>query len=107
MKTLLLAALLGLAACSSAEEEPDGVLPRQQFVALLIDMELTEAYMSLKITREEAGRDDVYKAYKAVFEKHNVDEAQFEQTMEYYARDRASLQSVYAEVMDSVMARKQ
>jgi hypothetical protein len=104
MKPFILYTLLALTAtaCSSDHEELPDVMSRDAFVALLIDMERTEAFATLLIVENRAGRDEIYQLYKQVFEKHNIDEKMFERTMLHYSANRQLLHDIYNQVLDSL-----
>ncbi len=104
MRNLLLFFILVLSSCSEPDEIREQILPKKEFVSLLIDLELTEANTSFLIVEDEIGRDQTYMAFKAVFEKHQVSQEEFRRSMAFYAARRELIYAIYEEVMDSVMA---
>lgn len=91
-----------LVGCSSHSQEVPDVMSREAFVSLLLDMERTEAFATLLIVENRAGRDEVYQLYKSIFDKHAIDEDMFERTMLYYSGNRQLLHDIYGQVLDSL-----
>ncbi|GAB3840114.1 DUF4296 domain-containing protein [Hymenobacter jeollabukensis] len=113
MKNLLRTALLALAPvllsqCDRPEEQvpPVKLLPREQMVSLLVDMHITEARVEASRLPHDSARVLFREQAKAVYWRHETDEATFRENMRYYATHGKDLEEIYATVVDSIQARQ-
>lgn len=81
-----------LVSCSNRNKLPDAdveVIPREQMVRLMAEMELTEAL--LKNHQVKMSRDSVNllsrKYYDSLYNKYGVTQAQFDGNLKYYQAD--------------------
>ncbi len=93
--------LLSLQGCNS-EAPPKGVLPEEKMVEVLIDIQLTEGIAgALPITYDSS--QVLYRLLEQeVFEKHEVEDSVFTQSMIYYLQYPAKMDAIYARVVDSL-----
>ncbi len=84
--------LILLLSCSSRNLQPEAgleVIPREQMVRLMAEMELTEAL--LKNHQVKMSRDSVNlltkKYYDSLYNKYGVTQAQFDNNLKYYQSD--------------------
>ena len=96
---LLVVVLLG--ACSS-KEVPKEILTPGQMVPIFLDVYLAEGKVNdLKIKRDSSmALFEVYEQY--IFEKHNVADSIYRQSMSYYYDHPDQLEMIYETVLDSL-----
>jgi hypothetical protein len=77
-------------------------LNKEQMIAVLIDMHLTEA--ALRIKPQETSQNDMYANhyYTALFRKHKTTKEDFNDAMLYYKNDLVTLNNIYMKVVDSL-----
>ncbi|MEB2781939.1 DUF4296 domain-containing protein [Algoriphagus sp. C2-6-M1] len=107
MKRLLLLSfyILALASCG-ASNKPEGLLPRDKMVEVLIDIHLTEGLTSALPVAYDSSKVLYNLLEKDVFLKHDVSDSVFTQSMLYYLRDPAEMERIYSRVVDSLMVRE-
>jgi hypothetical protein len=100
--TVLIAILSG---CKN--DRPPGVLSREQYAALLIEVYLTEAKFSqLPITSDSTMR--LYLAHEPeLLKKFGLNDSTLAVTYEYYTNHPKELEMVYTAVVDTLSLREQ
>jgi hypothetical protein len=100
--TILIAFLSG---CKN--DRPPGVLSREQYAALLIEVYLTEAKFSqLPITSDSTMR--LYLAHEPeLLKKFGLNDSTLAVTYEYYTNHPKELEMVYTAVVDTLSLREQ
>lgn len=95
-----------LAACSQADTEPEGLLPRDTFVQVLADLQLVEARIHQELMLQPVSRipSDTYA--QEVFARRGVSEAAFKESFAYYAADNAGMTAIYEAVIAELSQRK-
>ncbi len=101
-----LSLLLLLSACGGQETEkrdrPDNVLPKDDFIRVMVDLHLVEA-MSRQgklLGEEQDPFMDAY--YQDVFDHHGITRAQFDTTFTWYRADMKEMKSVYEATMNEL-----
>ncbi len=91
---------------SCAEETPPGVLERNRFRDLLIQIHLAEGKMMLA----NPNTNEAYRMFngnaKSIYKKYNTDSATFFRSFEFYAKDTKTLDLIYQEVVDTLSLRE-
>lgn len=99
--------LLGFLACGEEEiPPPDNLLPREQFVEVMVEVQLIEAVFNQNMIRSDEPQRRIARYYKETFERLGVDRKAFEATHTWYHRKPELLQEVYDEVI-SVLSQRQ
>lgn len=97
MKKILLF-IFALAAVIACDKEASHILSSGKMEDVLYDYHLAQAMI------EELGADDrdkLSQAYiDAVFEKHNITEAEFDSSLVYYNRDAVTLEKIYKNIQE-------
>lgn len=97
--------LLFLASCGSGTK-PEGLLSEDKMVEVLVDIHLTEGITSALPVAYDSSRLLYNLLEKDVFLKHEVSDSVFTQSMQYYLRDPADMENIYARVIDSLVVRE-
>ncbi|PWJ44663.1 uncharacterized protein DUF4296 [Sediminitomix flava] len=97
-----------LTACDSKPEAPEDILPEDKMKAILIDMHLAEASVSVQNQAPAKGTALYEKLEKEIFVTHAVDSAVFNKSQQYYLEnDLEAMQSIYKQVTDSLKSRQE
>jgi hypothetical protein len=81
---------------------PDDLVERDTFILILQELTVIETYVQNTYTHVSVYKELMEKSGEAIFRKHKVTPAQFERTMNYYGTHQSELQSIYAQVLDSL-----
>jgi hypothetical protein len=100
---LFFSVILFLSACGNAT--PDGVINKDDMVAVLTDVHITDGRM---LNMSQAA-DTLYKygrgRYQAIFQKYHTDSTQFKKSYRYYAVHPAELTLIYDKVLKNLQAK--
>ena len=67
---------------------------------------LLESHVQMKYNSDRRFYPLVDENALLIFEDHKVDSAQFNASMDYYVRNQATMQEIYATIEDSLSSRK-
>lgn len=85
MKYLLLFLLtLVLFSCEEKEVYPEGFLEKDEFIEILIDVELLEATVKQKMLDKKYPKQFVPVYYKQIFDKHDVTYTRFKESFDWW-----------------------
>jgi len=93
--------ILLLAGCVS-ERQPDWVLPEDEMVAVLIDIQMTEGIAGAMPISYDSSQVLYRLLEREVFLKHQVEDSVFTQSMIYYLQYPGKMDAIYARVVDSL-----
>lgn len=103
MRTLLPFFFLVLFACSEPEiERPAGLLTREQFIDVMVDVQLVEAIAKQKMIRNDDPKVKLAEYYGVIFEKHGIADTTFNKTYDWYHGQPDELLSIYDEVLSKL-----
>jgi hypothetical protein len=104
---LIIILLCDLTMACAPDKRPQGVLSREDYAALLIEVYLTEARFSqLPITSDSTMR--LYLAHEPeLLEKFGLTDSTLTLTYEYYTNHPDELEKVYTAVVDTLSLREQ
>ena len=106
MNRLVLIACVLLGACTSGNDVPDGLLPREKFVAVLTEAQLIEARRNHELVIEQISDAPVAKYYEDLFRSQGVTEEQFVFTYAYYADHPDEMKPIWEEVLTELSRRE-
>ena len=104
MKLKILIICCFLLACSSPKERiPEGILPEKEMVSILKEVHLAEAnFELLKTNSKKVAQNTLLNNYQEIYSKYNIDENEFQQTLEYYANHPEKLEGIYSKVLEDI-----
>lgn len=99
-----IAVLLIFSGCRSGRKDkatmpPPGIIPADTMVQILVDIHLIEASLKVKHAKKEENERFTEYYYDQLFEKHNINREQFDQSIEYYERDAEMIDKIYERVI--------
>jgi len=92
-------------ACSSnvdGKAEPDNLIPRDSIVLILKDLIVIEAHIQTKYVHVSQYHKLMTKSGLEVLKKYHVSHDRFESSIDYYGSRQEMMQSIYAEILDSL-----
>ena len=104
MKLKFLIICCFLLACSSSKERiPEGILPEKEMVSILKEVHLAEVnFELLKTNGKEGAQNTLLSKYQEIYSKYNIDNNEFQQTLEYYANHPEKLEGIYSKVLEDI-----
>lgn len=102
---IFLTSICILSACGdSFIEKPEGLVPEEQMVDMLVDLHLADALYTQKRNRTGGSemRIKTEDFYYSVLEKYGVADSVFEKSIVYYASFPKDFEEIYAEALDRV-----
>lgn len=95
-----------LASFSCAQEEavktPDNLIPEEDFVEVLVDLNLIEAVRSMHISKENKDKVETELFYSELWERQNISEEQFLLSFEYYRKDPDKMAEFYKQAAELI-----
>lgn len=96
---LLILTVILLQSCAKTEgSRPE--IKKDELVDVLVDIHLTDAYLSQEGCRIDRNRDKIESAYGYVLDKHSVTPKQFQNTMKYYSHHIDAYEQIYNKVIE-------
>ena len=72
-------------------------------VSILKEVHLAEANLELlKTNSKEVAQNTLLNNYHEIYSKYNIDENEFQQTLEYYANHPDKLEAIYSKVLEDI-----
>ena len=96
-KWILFLLVLTVIACKEKNDE-EKIIPRRDFVELLVDLHITDAIATNHTINENFGRLDSAILYHTVLESHGFTKEQMIRSMNYYSSDPEELVEIYDDV---------
>ena len=94
-----------MAACQT-NNEPENLVPRKQFIEMLVDVQLTDAVLTNLQYYDKKFTDSTMSYYNWIYIKHEVNEAKFDSTITYYSDNPAKFDKILTEVMIRLQKRE-
>ena len=104
MKILLSILSVFLLACTSTKTEiPTDILSETTFTNILKEVHLAEAAFELNKTKSMGNaKNSLANSYQSIYKKHSIDEADFSNTLSYYALHPEKLEAIYTTVLEEL-----
>lgn len=100
--------LLMLWSCHSDQtarmKRPAGILPDSTMVAMMRDVALLEARVSLLKTNVDTAKAVFDSAFKLLLKQYHTDSLTFDSTLRYYGKNIQLMDDLYKKVSDSLSA---
>lgn len=106
MKNILIILILFIFSCSDVKEEiPSDVLPKDKYIAIMIDMYLLEAKFSHSNLMDRPTYSKGMEEYEILFKKHLTNKNQVEKSIDYYSHHPQEMKEIQAIILDSLNLR--
>ncbi len=107
MRQILYSIILIFALTSCKDEavpdvRPDLVLEQDKFTEVMVDMQLIQAMYTRQLPLDTAGaaKAHAYRYYQEVFEKHGINQADFDTSYVWYVQHKPLMLEVYEDVLE-------
>ena len=105
MRAFVLLWVLGMAACSSSEEQPADLLPREKFTEVLLEAQLIEARVNHEAVIDKKADIPDKSYYAEMFKEQGVTKEAFKTTFNWYVAHPAELKDIYNDVLTDLQQR--
>src|SRR6188768_4400439 len=105
MRVSAILLVLLMAACSSSEERPADLLPREKFTEVLMEAQLIEARVNQESVMDKQADVPAKTYYAEMFKVQGVTEEEFKRTFDWYVAHPAELKDIYNEVLTGLQKR--
>ncbi len=95
-------AILGafaLHSCADNDPMPEGLIPREKFVEVLVEVQLIEAIYNQNMVRNDDPRSRIARYYRETFEAFGISREEFTATYAWYYRHPHEMMDIYDEVV--------
>ena len=99
-------AIVVLASCSK-EERPEGIIPHDQMIPILIDVYISEGRVNSINLKRDSSLQLFEVVEEEIFKKHNVTDSSYRRSMIYYYDNPIEMEQIYEVVLDSLNLREQ
>lgn len=94
-----------LASCSGSEEAlPQNILTRDEMIEVVVEIELTQALIKLKLYSKDTLDHEAL--YAHVYQKFQITEEQFNLNLKHYCENPKKMEELYLDAI-SLMSKKQ
>lgn len=99
--------LIALASCGGTEGEviPDGVISKDKFIPLLVDLQVLESHFQRQFSRIDLYRDALDSSSLFIFEDHATTKKDFVTSLNFYASQPDTLFLIYEAALDTLNLR--
>ena len=96
------AIIAGLLLSCAREKRPEGILNEEEMVKVLIEIHLTEGFVQALPIPYDSSKKLYPVLEKEIFEKHEISDSLYLQSLQYYLRDAIKMEELYARTIDSL-----
>ena len=98
---LFLVFATALFACANdVQTIPEGVMTRNKLINVVVDVEVAQALIRFKLSREDTLNQD--QIFNEVYEKHQTSEEEFNRSLTYYCKDPKVVEGLYIDVITAI-----
>ncbi len=95
--------LISLAACNK-DEQPEGVISKDQMIHVTVDMQMLESKVDMRVKGKEERKVYFTALQNELYKKHGIDSAIYTQSFDYYMNRLADSRDIFKAVNDSIDA---
>jgi len=82
------------------KEKPEGLIPKSEFVDIMIDIRMVETSIRQKISKGNNAIKSTDYYYSYIFKKHNITPEQFNTSLKYYSSEVKEMQDINVQVVE-------
>ncbi len=102
-----LIALLILTGCGPAKDAvPEGILPKDKMIPLMIDIQLAEAAIPINNFQGDSAKQYAADYYNYIYNRHQVEKETFDKSINYYIKHPKLLDEIYAGVIEGLSVKE-
>lgn len=100
LATILLAVILFTSCSSKKAEIPEGIIPKEKMIAIMIDVQEAESKIQANdLSKNDSTRAIAYGYYNFIFKKHQTNSSAFKNSINYYVSHLDLFNKMYDEVI--------
>lgn len=80
----------------------DSILPREEMIRLLTEVQITESAWQLMRNRGQDQGDTAGKFYRFIFQKYGISPSRFEASIAFYQQDPEQFAGLYEQVVKNI-----
>lgn len=105
MRAFVILTVFFMVACSSTDEPPSGLMPREKFTEVLLEAQLIEARVNHESVIDKKADIPDKSYYTEMFKAQGVTEEAFKTTFDWYVAHPAELKAIYNDVLTDLQKR--
>lgn len=103
MKKIFLISLIALLfSCGEKEELPENIIPQEEFITLLVDIQLMESYCQNKYVRPDVYKELLQNSVDSLLKANNRTVEEFEESFTYYSMQPKVMFQIYEQVLAKI-----
>jgi hypothetical protein len=103
MKNVIFIFVFVLLSCKSNEVSiPDDVIPEKEFVEIMVQVQLMEAYCQNKYVRPDLYKDLLHNSVDSLLKTKNLTSEEFRESFNFYAMEPKLMFQVYEQVLEKI-----
>jgi hypothetical protein len=107
IKLFYISFLFIILGCSgNIKKLPEGIMTKDQMVAYLIDLQLTEAKIASLKLPEDTVKLFYDQVEKELYKRHHISDSTYLKSISYYLYDVKGIEEIYSAVVDSLSLRE-
>ncbi|MFK7757037.1 MAG: DUF4296 domain-containing protein [Flavobacteriales bacterium] len=91
----------------ASPEAPTDLLSQEKYTQVLMEMQMLEATLKLKLIRKNDIQQRIPGYFEEIFDKHNVTEAQFKSSIDFYNAQPLKTAEVYDSIEQRLIRKKE
>ena len=99
----ILLTIILISSCGFTKEKkeiPEGLIPKNEFVDIMVDVRMVETSIRQKISRGNNAVKSTDYYYSYIFKKYNITAEQFNISLKYYSTDIKEMQDINVQVVE-------
>lgn len=107
IKRIIPILILTIFSCGEEEKEiiPDNVLSKEEFIPVLVDLQILESHFQRQFARVDLYRDALDSSSQSIFEDHKITKADFVISLNHYSNYPDTLFLIYEAALDTLNIR--
>ncbi len=97
--------LIAVSCGNGKEEVPEGVIPQEKMVEVLTEIELTQALIKLKFSKQDSTINQQL-LFEEVYTDFSISKEQFNISLVYYCEHPKALEEMYVEVINNLSVKQ-
>ncbi|MGB0881477.1 MAG: DUF4296 domain-containing protein [Vicingaceae bacterium] len=98
--TIIIIGLLLFSCGANKEEIPAGIIPKEEMITVMTEIELTQALIKLKTSTQDTINEQ--QLFEEVYADFDISEDQFNNSLAFYCKDPKLLRDMYNKVIENL-----
>ncbi|MDX9696653.1 MAG: DUF4296 domain-containing protein [Bacteroidales bacterium] len=102
MRIIFFILMIFIASCGYQDKTPEGIIPKEKMVDILVDVHLTDGLFTNNSTRIRYAKQDSINYYDRILENHGYTRKDFDTSVYYYSHNINEYNKIYIEVLNKL-----